>query len=173
MPTIAVFAIATCVAALMLIVAVRGLTWHKISVWLNSALLLLVLFVAWQLVARSGSIPIESGISLALCGMAGLVAGVIHGQNTRMRFEPGEGDVICRRGALLSFSWAVVTILSMSLRAIPSLRAPLWATALPSALIFLTSTFVLGTIILMVRANLLRREHLAQLSQPENEQTAS
>src|SRR5689334_13037957 len=131
MPIIAIFAIATCVAALMLIVAVRALTWHKISPFLNSILLLLVLFATWQVLTRSGRVPLERGILFALCGLVGLVAGVIHSQNTPMRFEPSEGDVICRRGALLSFGWVVVVVLSNTLLAIPGLRTPIWAAILP------------------------------------------
>jgi hypothetical protein len=167
MPTIAILPIVMCVAALMLIVAVRSLTWHKISPFLNGLLLLLVLFATWQVLARSGTVPLERGILLTLCGMVGLIAGVIHSQNAPMRFEPSEGDVICRRGAFLSFAWAVVVMLSITLLAISSLRAPIWAALLPPALVFLTSAFILSTFVLIARANVLRREHVFQA---ENEQ---
>lgn len=170
MPTIAIFPIATCVSALMLIVTVRGLTWHKISAFLNSILLLLVLFVTWQVLAGSGAVSLEGGILLTLCGMVGLLAGIIHSQKTPMRFEPSEGDVICRRGALLSFGWAVVVVLSITLLVIPGLRTPVWAAVLPPALVFLTSAFILSTLVLIARANILRREHAFQT---ESEQPIS
>jgi hypothetical protein len=154
----------------MLIVAGRALTWHRISPFLNSLLLLLVLFVTWQVVARSGSIPLDRGFLLTFCALVGLLAGLISGQHTPMRFEPGENDVICRRGALLIFTWAVVVIISITLWTIPGLRAPAWAAVLSPTLAFLTSAFTISTLVIFVRASALRRDQFAQIEREQQVQ---
>lgn len=167
MLSIAIFTFASGVAALMLIVAIRALTWHKVSGFLTSILLLLVLFATWQVLARSGSTSLERGVLFTLCGLVGLLAGLIRGQNTSMRFEPSEGDVLCRRGALLALGWAITVVISVTLWTIPGLRPPAWAAALAPALIFLTSAFTVSTLIIIARASALRREHFAQLEQEQ------
>ncbi len=169
MPDVTVFALATCVGALMLIVAVRGLTWHKVSPFLTSLLLLLVLFATWQVVGRSGSLSLEQWVLFTLSALVGLIVGLIHGQNTAMNFVPSEGDVLCRRGGLLIFCWAVAVVVSISLLTMPGLRASFWKAALPPALVFLTAAFTTSTLTIIARTTSLRREHL---SRPEHERLA-
>src|SRR5579885_2781954 len=77
MPAVAIFSIATCAAVLMLIASVRALTWHKVSPFLNSILLLLVLFVTWQVVAHSGPIAPEQWILFVLCALVGMLVGLM------------------------------------------------------------------------------------------------
>jgi hypothetical protein len=158
----AIFALATGVAALMLIAAVRALTWHKISTPLSGLLLLLVLFVTWQVVARSGPYSPEQWLLFVLCALVGLVLGLLRGQAAPMEFIPSEGDVLYRRGALLIFCWAVAQVVSITLLTIPHLRAPVWKAAMPPALIFLTASFTLSTLTIIARASTLRRDNLAR-----------
>lgn len=158
MPDTAIFAIATCVAALMLIVSIRALTWHKVSSLLNGFLLVLVVFVTGELLARSGPGSFEQWVLFVLCGLVGLIVGLVRGQTVLMRFMPREGDVLCRRGALLIFCWAVVVVISISLLTIPDLRAPAWAGILPPALVFLTTAFIVSTVTILLRVNGMRRE---------------
>jgi hypothetical protein len=171
MPDIAIFALATCVAVLMLIVAVRALTWHKVSPALNSILLLLVLFVTWQLLARGGPVSLEQGVLFALCGLVGLVVGLVRGMTTPMRYVPREGGVLCRRGALLIFGWAAVVVTSITLLTMPGLHAPAWAGFLPPALVFLTAAFTFSTFTILSRVSSLRREQEFQAASEEQSQT--
>ncbi len=165
MPDFAVFATASCIAALMLIVSIRALTWHKVSVFLTSVLLLLVLFATWQVLTHSGPVSVEMWGLFFLCGLSGLVAGLVRGQNTPMRFVPGEGDVLCRRGALLPFFWAATVVTSITLLTMPGRHAPAWAVALPPALVFLTVAFTTTTLTIFARISTLRREHFSRLEQ--------
>ena len=166
---LAIFALATCVAALMLIASVRALTWHKVSPPLTSTLLLLVLFTTWQVVARSGPFSPEQWILFVLCALVGMLVGLMRGQAASMNFVPSEGGVLCRRGALLLFCWTVVLVASITLLTIPRLHTPAWGVALPPALIFLTAAFALSTLTIFARASSLRRDYLAQ---PEHEPQA-
>jgi 4-amino-4-deoxy-L-arabinose transferase-like glycosyltransferase len=165
MPEAAVFALATCVAALMLIASMRALTWHKVSPFLTSILLLLVVVVTWLILARGKAISFEQGLLFTLCGMVGMVAGLVRGQNAPMRFEPGEGDVLCRRGGLLIFCWAAVVVVLITLLTVPGLRAPTWEAILSPTLVFLTAAFIISTLTIFARVSTLRREHLSQLEQ--------
>ncbi|HEY7349585.1 MAG TPA: hypothetical protein VH599_14820 [Ktedonobacterales bacterium] len=169
MPDIAIFGAATCVAALMLITSMRALTWHKVSTSLTSLLLLLVLFVTWSLLARSGPISLEQWILLVLCGLVGLVVGLVRGQTVPMRYEAREGGVLCRRGALLPFCWAVTAVIMITLSTIPGLRAPAWAGVLPPTLVFSATAFTASTLTVFSRVGSLRRE---QPPQPEQGQVA-
>ncbi|HEU5368977.1 MAG TPA: hypothetical protein VFU69_10955 [Ktedonobacterales bacterium] len=160
MPAVAIFAIATCAAVLMLIASMRALTWHKVSPFLNTILLLLVLFVTWQVVAQSGPIAPEQWILFVLSALVGMVLGVVRGQAARMRFEAREGDVLCRRGALLMFCWAVVVVSAITLLTMPSAHRPGWAMALPPALIFLTAAIAISSLTIFARVSTLREENL-------------
>jgi ABC-type xylose transport system permease subunit len=169
MPDIVIYAAAANVAALMLIVAIRALTWHKVSPSLTGTLLLLVLFVAWQLLKRTGSVSLEQWVLFVLCALVGLVAGLARGQMAAMRYMPSEGDVLCRRGSLLIFGWAVVVLVKTTLLTIPGLRVPAWQDVLPPALIFLTAAFTVSTLTILARVSATRHEYLAH---PEQEQVA-
>jgi len=172
MPDLAVFAAATCVAMLMLIVSIRALNWSRVSPVLQGFLTLLVVFVAWQLLKRDGVISFEQGLLFALCFLVGLVVGVIRGLAAGMRYDPREGNVICRRGALISFCWAAAVITYVTLLTIPGLRAPSWEGFLPPVLIFLTTAFTISTLAIISRVSSLRREHALQApSAEEQEQT--
>ncbi|HLV98419.1 MAG TPA: hypothetical protein VKT82_07040 [Ktedonobacterales bacterium] len=161
----AVFTLATCIAALMLIASVRALTWHKVSPPLSGLLLLLVLFVTWQVVARSSPFSPEQWLLFILCALVGLVVGLMRGQAAPMEFVPSEGDVLCRRNALLMFCWAAALVVSITLLTIPGLHAPTWKAAMPPALIFLTAAFTLSTCTIFARASTLRRDYLARSEQ--------
>src|ERR1051326_7506781 len=163
MPDIAVFALATCVGALMLIAAVRALTWHKVSPLLSGTLLLLVLVAAWQVVARGGAPSPEQGLLFTLCALVGLVVGLIRGLNTSMRFVPSEGDTLCKRGGLLIFCWTVAVVVSVTLLTIPGLHASFWKAALPPTLVFLTAAFTTSTLTIIARTTSLRREALSMM----------
>ncbi len=172
MPDQAVFAAATCVAMLMLIVSIRSLNWRRVSQVLQGILALLVAFVTWQLLQHDGVASFEQGLLLALCVLVGLVLGVIRGLAAGIRYEPREGDVICRRGALLPFCWAAAVITYVSLLTIPKLHAPSWEGFLPPALVFLAVAFGMSTLVILSRVSSLRREHELQVaSAEEQEQT--
>jgi hypothetical protein len=173
MPDVAIFAIATCAAVLMLIASVRALTWHKVSPFLTGILLLLVLFATWQVVAHSGPIAPEQWILFVLCGLVGMVVGLMRGQAARMRFEEREGDVICRRGALLTFCWAVLVVMSITLLTMPSQHRPIWAVGLPPALIFLAAAFAISSLTIFARVSTLREENLLHpQSEPQAQEEA-
>ncbi len=150
---------------LMLIASIRALTWHKVSQPLTGMLLVLALFAAWQLLTHSGPISAAQWGLFILCALVGLVVGLVRGQCALLRFVPSEGDVLCRRGALLIFCWAATAITLITLLSIPSSRMPAWEAALPPALAFLTAAFVASTLTIFARVSALRRESHAQLEQ--------
>ena len=167
MSNLAIFAAATWVAVLMLFLSVRSLTWHKVSRLLNSLLLLLVLLATGLLVTHAGPVSFEGGLLFALCGLLGLAVGFARGQAAQMHYEPREGDVMCRRPALLIFCWAGVVIAQITLLADPAARLPSWEIALHAALIFLTASFITSTFTIFYRVSSLRREYLFQLEQEQ------
>ncbi len=162
MPDLAIFSAVTCVAVLMLIVSFRSLTWHRVSPSLNSLLLLLTIIAAWQLAARVGPISFEQGLLFTLCILLGLAVGFARGLAIPLRYEPREGGVICRRGALLIFCWAVVAVADVTSLAGHGFSDPAWLTGLPAALLFLTAFFVTSTLTLFYRISTREREELAQ-----------
>ncbi len=165
MPELAIFSVVTCVAVLMLIVSIRSLTWHVISRFLNSILLLLVAFAMWLVVTRDGPISFERGLLFTLCGLVGLVVGFARGQAAAMRYDAHAGNITCRRGGFLIFCWAAVAITNVTLLTGPGLRDPAWQVGLPAALVFLTASFVSATLTLFYRTSTLLHEHLLQAEQ--------
>jgi uncharacterized membrane protein len=162
MSDLAIFAAVTCVAVLMLIVSFRSLTWHRVSQPLNTLLLLLTVIAAWQLVARVGPISFEQGLLFTLSVLLGLVVGFARAQAIPLRYEPREGGVICRRGALLIFCWAAVAVADVTSLAGHGLYDPAWQTGLPAALLFLTASFISSTLTLFYRISTREREEQAQ-----------
>lgn len=165
MPDLALFLLVTWVAVLMLIFSIRSLTWHRISRFLQSILLLLVALACWQVITRDGSVSVELGLLFTFCGLLGAATGFVRGQTTPMHYDLPAGDVICRRGGLLSFCWAVVAVTNVTLLNHPSLSDTTWRIALPAALTFLTGAFVAGTLTIFSRVSALQRATLLQAQQ--------
>jgi len=166
-----IFIIVIAVAVLMLIVWMRALTWHTISRFLQTILLLLVIAANWLVLTHDNSLSFESGFEsgllLALCTLLGIVIGFIRGQAARLRFDLSVGDVVCRRGSLLIFCWAAVAITTIALLSAPGLGASIWQVVLPAALTFLTVAFVVSTLTIFSRIRVMQQE--ADLHQPEEE----
>ena len=171
MLTLATFSGVTWVAVLMLIVSIRSLTWHKISRFWNSILLLLVLVATWEVVTRDGPVSFEQWLLFIFCALLGLLVGFVRGQAAPMRFDFHAGDVICRRGAFLIFCWAAVAITNITFLDAPSLSSPAWQLGLPAALIFLCATFLISTLTLFARSSATRQDYLLQAQRQAQQET--
>ncbi len=165
MSNLAVFTVVTAVAVLMLIVSIRALTWHTISRFLQTILLLLVLVATWLVIMRDGPLSFEEGLLLALSTLLGLVIGFIRGQAALIRFDLAVGDVVCRRGSLLIFCWAAVAVTNVTLLEGSGLRSSIWQSALPAALTFLTCVFLVSTLTIFSRITAMQRDIQAQPGQ--------
>lgn len=170
MLALVIFSGVTSVAVLMLILSVRSLTWHKISPFWNTILLVLVLLSAWQVVIHDGSITFEHGLLFSFCALLGLLVGFVRGQAARMRFDFNVGDVICRRGAFLIFCWAAVAVTNVTILDAPALGTPAWQLGLPAALLFLTGAFLTSTLTLFVRSSAMRAEYLERAAREQTQQ---
>jgi hypothetical protein len=162
MSNLAVFIVVTAVAVLMLIVSIRALTWHTISRFLQTILLLLVIVATWLVITRDGLLSFEEGLLLALSALLGLVIGFIRGQAALLRFDLAVGDVVCRRGSLLIFCWAAVAVTNITLLVGSRPRVSIWQVVLPAALTFLTTAFLASTLTILSRITAMQRETQAQ-----------
>lgn len=165
MPTLAIFSLVTCVAVLMLIVSIRALVWHRISRFLQTLLLLVVLFANWLVISSTGLLSFEWGLLFALCGLVGLLLGFIRGQATPMRYDPQVGDVVCKRRGFLIFCWAVVAVGDVTLLNGPGPHDPAWSIGLPAALTFLTASFAASTLTIFSRMSGMQYDHRMQSQQ--------
>lgn len=165
MPALATFSLVTCIAVLMLIVSIRALVWHRISRFLQTLLLLLVLFANWLVISSTGPLSFEWGLLFALCALLGLLIGFIRGQAAPMRFDPQVGDVVCRRRGFLIFCWAAVAVAYVTILNGPGLRDSAWRIGLAAALTFLTASFIASTLTIFSRLTSMQYDHRTQAAQ--------
>jgi hypothetical protein len=165
MPTLAIFSLVTCVAVLMLIVSIRALVWHRISRFLQTLLLLVVLFANWLVISSTGLLSFEWGLLFTLCGLVGLLLGFIRGQAAPMRYDPQVGDVVCRRRGFLIFCWAVVAVGDVTLLNSPGPHDLAWRIGLPAVLTFLTASFAASTLTIFSRMSGMQYDHRMQSQQ--------
>lgn len=165
MPALATFSLVTCIAVLMLIVSIRALVWHRISRFLQTILLFVVLFADWLVISSTGVLSFEWGLLFALCGLVGLLLGFIRGQAAPMRYDPQVGDVVCRRRGFLIFCWAVVAVTYITLLNGTGLHDPAWRIGLPAALTFLTASFAASTLTIFSRLTGMLRDNRIQSAQ--------
>ena len=165
MPTLATFSLVTCIAVLMLIVSIRALVWHRISRFLQTLLLLVVLFANWLVISSTGMLSFEWGLLFALCGLVGLLLGFIRGQAAPMRYDPQVGDVVCKRRGFLIFCWAVVAVGYVTLLNGPGPHDPAWHIGLPAAMTFLTASFAASTLTIFSRMSGMQYDHRMQSQQ--------
>lgn len=165
MPTLAIFSLVTCVAVLMLIVSIRALVWHRISRFLQTLLLLVVLFANWLVISSTSQLSFEWWLLFALCGMVGLLLGFIRGQAAPMRYDPQAGDVVCKRRGFLIFCWAIVAVGDVTLLNSPGPHDPAWRIGLPAALTFLTASFAASTLTIFSRMSGMQYDHRMQSQQ--------
>lgn len=165
MPTLAIFSLVTCVAVLMLIVSIRALVWHRISRFLQTLLLLVVLFANWLVISSTDLLSFEWVLLFVLCGLVGLLLGFIRGQAAPMRYDPQIGDVVCKRRGFLIFCWAVVAVGDVTLLNGPGPHDPAWSIGLPAALTFLTASFAASTLTIFSRMGGMQYDHRMQSQQ--------
>jgi hypothetical protein len=167
MPALAIFSLVTCVAVLMLIVSIRALVWHRISRFLQTLLLLLILFANWLVISSTGLLSFEWGLLFALCALVGLLVGFIRGQAAPMRYDPQIGDVVCKRRGFLIFCWAAIAVIYVTLLNGPGPHDPAWRIGLPAALTFLTASFAATTLTIFSRLSGMQEDHRMQSQQHE------
>ena len=167
MPALATFSLVTCVAVLMLIVSIRALVWHRISRFLQTLLLLVIIFANWLVISSTGLLSFEWGLLFALCALLGLLIGFIRGQAAPMRFDPQIGDVVCKRRGFLIFCWATVAVAYVTILNGPGLRDSAWRSGLAAALTFLTASFAATTLTIFSRMSSMQDDHRMQAQQQE------
>jgi hypothetical protein len=166
MPALATFSLVTCVAVLMLIVSIRALVWHRISRFLQTLLLLLVLFANWLVISSTGLLSFEWGLLFALCALLGLLIGFIRGQAAPMRHDPQVG-IVCKRRGFLIFCWAAVAVTYVTILNGPGLRDSAWRVGLAAAITFLSASFAATTLTIFSRLSGMQYDHRMQAQQHE------